>query len=231
MKSSIITLLRDFLLIPLTDVLYPPLCQYCDQLLPVNRRIICQTCWEKIPPFQGELDKSLQNRSFDNIFILFEYEEIIQMLIHLLKYNRYLSLTHYFARESLLRYPQLCNRGYNAIIPVPLYKSRERERGYNQSEEISLALSSKLNIPVKNDLLLRQRYTLSQTTMSKKEREANVRDAFICPVPISEDLILLVDDVITTGSTTEACLNCLKNAGVKEVDVFTIAHPPLGRLK
>ncbi len=231
MKLSIIEILRDYLLTPLTDVLYPPLCHYCDQLLPENRRIICQACWEQIPPFQGKLDKSLQTRSFDNIYILFEYEEIIQMLIHLLKYNRYLSLTHYFAQESILRYPQLRNRGYDAIIPVPLYKTRKRERGYNQSEEISLALSSRLQIPVKNELLLQQRYTLSQTTMSKKEREVNIRDAFICPVPIPEELILLVDDVITTGSTTEACLTCLKNAGVKQVDVFTIAHPPPGRLK
>jgi competence protein ComFC len=231
MKSSIKTIIRDFLLTPLTDVLYPPLCHYCDQLLPVQRRIICRACWENIPPFQGILDKSLQNRSFDNIYILFEYEEIIQMLIHLLKYNRYLSLTHYFAEETLIRYPYLINRGYDAIIPVPLYKSRERERGYNQSEEISLSLSSKLNIPVKKDLILRQRHTLSQTTMSKQEREANVRDAFVCPDPISEDVILLVDDVITTGSTTEACLNCLRNAGVAEVDVFSIAHPPPERLK
>ncbi len=231
MTSSIIYLLKEYIFTPLTDVLYPPLCHHCDQLLTEDRQIICQTCWERIPPFEGDLDQSLIERSFDTIYILFKYEEIVQMLIHLLKYNRYLSLTHYFAEESLLRFPHLKNNKYDAIIPVPLYKTRERERGYNQSEQISFALKAKFQIPVKSELLLRKRNTISQTTMSKKERDLNVRNAFYCPNRISENVVLLVDDVITTGSTVEACVTCLKNAGVERVDVFTIAHPPPEGLK
>jgi len=230
MISSLNRLIKEYVMIPLIDTLYPPLCHHCNKLLPRGRQIICQNCWKEIPPFSGELDESLLNRTFDNVYILFKYEEIIQMLIHLLKYNRYLSLTHYFAEESFARFPILKNKRYDAIIPVPLHKIRKRERGYNQSEEIARALSDKLKIPVKSELLQRHRNTTSQTTMSRVERDQNVKDAFNCPSRVVQDVVLLIDDVITTGSTVEACVICLKDAGVKEVDILTLAHPPPERL-
>lgn len=230
-QRNTLRFLKDYLLVPVIDVLYPPLCHHCDQLLPPHRHIICQSCWEQIPSFQGDIDQTLRERSFDKIYILFKYDEIVQKLIHLLKYNRYISITHYFVETAIKMYPELQNRSYDAIIPVPLHKIRLRERGYNQSEVIATTLSEKLHTPVKNELLLRTRHTASQTTFSKKERDKNVKDAFYCPNTITDKKILLVDDVITTGSTAEACLRCLKNAGVDQVNIFTIAHPPPGRLK
>jgi len=134
-------------------------------------------------------------------------------------------LAQYFAREAKQRFPVFKNRYYHQIVPVPLYKTRKRERGYNQSEEIAKALAKIIHIPVKSEHLLRIRSTLSQTKMSEKEREKNVRKAFSCPVILTGKNILLVDDVITTGSTIEACVKALKSAGAKVVDVFTIAHP------
>ena len=90
---------------------------------------------------------------------------------------------------------------------------------------MSKALGQLYHIPVNTELLLRMRYTASQTRMSRVEREKNVKNAFYCPHKIQETRILLVDDVITTGSTMEACIKVLKKAGNTEVDVFAIAHP------
>jgi competence protein ComFC len=210
---------------PLIDVLFPPLCYICYSLLPPHRKIICQVCWEKIPPFKGNLDNSLKDRSFNNLFILFEFEETIRLLIHLLKYKRHLTLAQYFARATAQCFPLFRARLYTAIVPVPLYKTRKRERGYNQSEELSKALGQLYHIPVDTELLLRMRYTASQTRMSREEREKNVKNAFYCPHKTQIQRILLVDDVITTGSTIEACIQALKNAGTNEVDVLAIAHP------
>jgi ComF family protein len=121
----------------------------------------------------------------------------------------------------------MITQSYNEIIPVPLYKTRSRERGYNQSEAIANAMAKIFNLPVKNEHLLRIRPTSSQTKMSKEEREKNVKNVFHSPKKLHGRRILLIDDVITTGSTTEACLKTLKGAGANSVDVFVIAHPQL----
>jgi len=225
MKEKIYNSLQKNFIDPLIDVLFPPLCYICNSLLPSHRKIICQVCWEKIPLFKGNLDKSLKNKSFDNLFILFEFEETIRLLIHLLKYKRHLTLAQYFARAATQCFPLFHARLYTAIVPVPLYKTRKRERGYNQSEEMSKALGQLCHVPINTELLLRMRYTASQTKMSREEREKNVKNAFYCPRITQETRILLVDDVITTGSTIEACIQVLKKAGINEVDVLAIAHP------
>jgi len=210
---------------PIIDVFFPPICYICDGYLSSGRKIICHNCWSEIPIFDGKPDKSLRTRSFDSLFILFEFEDKIRQLIHLLKYKRHLTLGKYFAIEAKNNFPKLTNHSFNEIIPVPLYKSRRRERGYNQSEVIAMAMAKIFSLPVKSEHLLRIRPTSSQTKMTKEEREKNVKDAFYCPVELRGSNILLVDDVITTGSTIEACLNTLKKAGANEVGVFVVAHP------
>ena len=178
-----------------------------------------------IPDFNGQLDHSLSKRSFDNLFILFEFQATIRQLIHLFKYKRHLSLANYFAQEAKTRFFQSDPCPYDEIIPVPLYKTRKRERGYNQSEEIAKALAAMINVPVKSEHLLRIHPTSTQTRMSREERELNVSKAFYCPKDLTGMSVLLIDDVITTGSTTEACLKILKQAGVNRLDVLVIAHP------
>ena len=227
MRNSIGKYIKKQIFDPIVDVFFPPSCYICDCHLPSGHKIICKKCWSEMPAFDGKLDQSLSKRSFDNYFILFEFEDKIRLLIHLLKYKRHLSLAHYFACEAKRRFPELKKGYYNEIIPVPLYKTRRRERGYNQSEEIANALAKIFQIPVKSEHLLRSRPTFSQTKMSKEEREKNVRKAFYCPENISGTNILLVDDVITTGSTVNACADALRTADVKMVDVFAIANPKI----
>jgi len=225
MKNIIVNYILGQVINPIIDVFFPPICYSCDCYLTPGYKIICKQCWSEIPEFGGNLDQSLKIRSFDKLFILFEFEDKIRQLIHLLKYKQHLTLAKYFASEAALRFSMLKKRYYHEIIPVPLHKTKKRERGYNQSEAIADAMSKIFQIPVNNEHLLRIRHTSSQTKMSKAEREKNVIEAFYCPIKLPERNILLIDDVITTGSTAEVCVKTLKEAGANIVDVFVIAHP------
>ena len=209
----------------LLDVFYPPVCYHCETLLPAGDKFICPTCRQQISAFNGTLDAALAGRSFDRIYILFEYGPIVRELIHLLKYNHTLALCALFAQEASHRFPCLKSENYTAVIPVPLHKTKRRERGYNQSEEIARALARQFNLCLKSERLLRLRYTSTQTKKSRQEREENMKDAFTCIHPLMSEKILLIDDVITTGSTIESCICTLKRAGATRVDVFAIAHP------
>ncbi len=229
MSYNYLAKLQQFIVHPLIDVLFPPLCYICQNFLLGNRRIICHSCWQSIPQFDGRLDPSLKKRSLHKVFILFEFDDIIRVLIHLLKYKHHLTLADYFAREAYERFSEDLSHAYQAIVPVPLHKTRRRERGYNQSEQICNTLSKFIHIPVKNEHLVRISPTKSQTKMSRIERDKNVKDAFYSPPGIMDEKILLVDDVITTGSTVEACCHSLERAGAKEVDILAIAHP-LGQI-
>jgi ComF family protein len=105
-------------------------------------------------------------------------------------------------------------REASCLIPVPLHASRFRKRGYNQSEKIAAGLSRQLGIPVETGLLRRQRRTLTQTRKSRFSRWTNVSDAFVADgIPACG--AILVDDVITTGSTLEACIRALLEAGME----------------
>ena len=227
MKNQICRFVNTNVLVPIIDLFFPPVCYICNVDLSEGRKIICAKCWSEIPPFGGTLDKSLRSRSFDNLLVLFEFEDKIRQLIHLLKYKHHLTLADYFAAEAILRFSRLNKQVYTEIIPVPLYKTRMRERGYNQSEEIAKALAKTIQIPVKSEHLLRIRPTSTQTKMNREDRERNVKNAFFCPSKLYHNNILLVDDVITTGSTIEACVKTLKEAGANSVDVFEIAHPSM----
>jgi ComF family protein len=113
----------------------------------------------------------------------------------------------------------------DCIIPVPLHRRKQKQRGYNQSEAFAEGISAYLSISLITRSLLRKTYTQSQTRKSRWERWKNVQEVFI--VENSEMVkgksIMLVDDVVTTGATLEACARALLNAGAQRVDVHTIA--------
>jgi ComF family protein len=180
---------------------------------------------EKLLPATEPNELLTQARSFRHTYILFQYDDQIRQLIHLLKYKRCHSLTFYFSDIAKKRI-RLLNSHY-LVIPVPLHSAKQRERGYNQSAKIARHLSEVFMLDFDETILIRKRYTPSQTKLSREERAQNMEGAFMCSKSLKGATILLVDDVITTGSTVESCAAALKRAGADLVDVFALANPTL----
>ena len=111
------------------------------------------------------------------------------------------------------------------IMPVPLHRTRLRERGFNQSLLLSQAISGLINIPVHQKVLKRIKYTKPQSKLNAAERQQNVKDAFrvIEPGAVKGKTVIIVDDVLTTGSTIRACAESLVNAQVTKVLALTAA--------
>lgn len=219
------TRLWQLFLQPFIDICFPPICFKCENLLANSRKIICLDCWQKIPRFKTHTKNKLISLNINHAYILFEFERTVQHLIHLLKYEHHLTLASYFALEISNCFPSLCPNNYDVIVPVPLFRTRRRERGYNQTEEIAKNLSRCTMIHLETEYLLRVKSTRTQTQMTRQERRINVMNAFVCPTDLTGKRILLLDDVITTGSTVNACIKSLVKAGAKKVDVLAIAHP------
>jgi ComF family protein len=216
-------------------MILPPVCYFCDQLLPGNRRIICEDCWRSMEPagaqFISQMVDRVPERAFGRLFSIFRFTDTFQQLIHLLKYERHTTLAVYFARQAATAFPSLQSSGYHLIVPVPLHPTRYREREYNQSMLFANALAAKLHISASDRILARTRSTVSQTTLNRRERIANVSAAFSVTESPAGKNILLVDDIFTTGSTVNACAIALNAAGCSRVDVLTmgIADDPTGK--
>jgi ComF family protein len=111
-------------------------------------------------------------------------------------------------------------------MPVPLHPSRLRERGYNQSDLLADSIASELDIPCVKDVLIRKRRTKTMSALAPQKRPRNVEGAFAVarPAAICGKTIVLVDDVLTTGSTVEACAMVLLKSGAQDVFVLTVAR-------
>jgi len=111
------------------------------------------------------------------------------------------------------------------LVPVPLGRERLRERGFNQAEEVARRVGSTLRIPILDGLLLRTRETASQVSLSRAERETNMRGAFGAAHPAAPDVTcILLDDVITTGATMQAAIDALALAGASRILPVALAH-------
>ena len=220
---NLVALLRDFI--------YPPLCFVCQRRMDNADARVCAECWSSFPPFRGSdaVGLELHHRFMENGAIAdflscyyFEKEGRLQEVIHLLKYGGVRSMGVMLGRD--VGRLMLQRREYSeadCIVPVPLHKLKQRERGFNQSEMICVGISEVTGIPVNAKLIARTKYTASQTKLTLRERAMNVNDAFAI-VPhrqdcVKEKKIILVDDVITTGSTIGACATVLVKAGAKVV--------------
>ena len=151
----------------------------------------------------------------------------MKQLLHLLKFKNKLSLRSTFfdlLSEFVSQYNIGINR-FDYIVPIPLYPTRFRERGYNQSRLIAEDISALYNNRLLVNNLMRTRHTQNQALLGKKERWTNIHGAFKIrnPFDLKNTSILLVDDLLTTGATVSEAARTLKNAGALEVSVLTLA--------
>lgn len=211
---------------PVISFVLPAHCTLCEKPLAANRRVVCHNCFDALPVLSPELIASLEDemdiKYFDRLFIPYQYSKPFQELIHLFKYKRFLSVSQYLA-EGLAKL--ISGEKYDLVTCVPLNVIKERERGYNQSALLARHTATCLNCTFSKALITRTKNTVTQTKLSRQERIENVSDAFRCNADLSGKTILLVDDVITTGSTLNACAKVLKKQGAAQVDIAAMATP------
>ena len=126
--------------------------------------------------------------------------------------------------RNFCRYPELA--GAEIVVPVPLFTAKLRSRGYNQSDLLARHFAQNTGLAYRPECLRRIRNTPSQTRLGRQARLANMEGAFMCPFPalVKGKVLLLVDDVSTTGATLEGCATALKQAGAKRVMAYTYAR-------
>ncbi|WP_232074099.1 ComF family protein [Spirosoma aureum] len=160
-------------------------------------------------------------------FIHYAKAGTVQKLIHQIKYKGQKEAAKEIAGwyGYQLKSESELIKEIDVIIGVPLHKRRLQQRGYNQADWIAEGLSEALNVPARTDILIRKRFKESQTRKNRLERWENVKTVFAVPNPeeIEGKNIVIVDDVLTTGSTIEACAIELLRAGCKSVGVLTLA--------
>ncbi len=228
------------------DVLLPPLCHICRTFIPNAGTLhICPACRDRLPlvsaplcptcgiPFAGTGDNHrcgvclTHPPQFDLARAPFLYEGAIRELIHSFKYNR---LTHLRSPLGQLTLDGLggflAEQRPQLIVPVPLHRSRLRQRGFNQAVLLGRVLARRLSLPMYPDVLTRNRRTEPQIELSSAERRLNVKGAFSVnrANSVAGKRVLLLDDVMTTGSTMDECARELKKAGAEFVIAATIAR-------
>jgi len=215
------------------DFIYPPYCIICECHLAENERVICEQCWCQVPQLDRDDDLCRlaatgfgEGLFFSRAISIWEFKEPIQTAIHYLKYQGFRVLAQrmgLFMAERLLE--EEIFKDDPVLIPVPLHKTRVRERGYNQSALLCQAIAAATGIPFYGEILKRTRYTRSQTKLTAAERVKNVENAFqVCdPEKVRNRLVVLVDDVITTGSTMNACAKELMKNGAKKIYLLSAA--------
>jgi ComF family protein len=228
---KIAQLLEGFL-----QLVFPPVCLVCKSIIQETNelRIICTPCLQKIHlvPSDFTNEQILARLSpcyLDQLEAIFQFDDIVQTVIHQIKYQKADLLARTFSAYAR----QTGNHSFfekeGLVIPVPLFAAREKERGFNQSRLIADGFYRGSTNRVYPDLLVRTRATLTQTELNREERKKNVAQAFKVK---NEELIIrksiiVVDDVVTTGSTMNECARALKNAGAINVFGLTLATPIL----
>ena len=219
----------------LLELFYPRLCLVCGQKLIAGESFICMTCLLHLPRtnYHTEPDNIMEKLFYGRINIeratsLFEFKKgsPYQKILHHLKYKGMKELGEFMGMQFAL---ELTGSDFikpiDLICPVPLHPKKERKRGYNQSYHLAKGLSDILNIPIENQSLRRKMHSTTQTKKTRFERWENVEGIFEItnPTAFEGKHVLLIDDVITTGATLEACASAiLKNCQAK-ISILTLA--------
>ena len=227
----------------LVNVIYPARCLVCDGD-GNNNRDICDSCeqslpWIKKACFQCALplaDDASENvlcgrclkkkPYFDDSRSIFSFEKGIIGLIHKLKFHDKLAISRllgYWLANTVVTKMEKPD----CLLPVPLHNKRMKQRGFNQSIEISRALKKAWEIPLEMDMVRRVRETQSQTGLDVKQRKKNMKGAFEVLGVINYQHVAIVDDVVTTGSTVNELARILKRNGVKKVSIYSVARAPI----
>jgi ComF family protein len=228
-------------------LIYPDVCQLCQaERAAADDGFVGSKCWSQVRfirppfcarcglPFAGDLTTEFECSNCRELELHFisarsavVAKSIVLEAIHRFKYSRALWFEPFLA-DLLVRAAAtpLKNERWDFIAPVPLHPLKLREREFNQAERLAAPLSRATGIPLNPNVLRRVVPTATQTRLTREERAANMKNAFaVRPgAPLAEKRVVLVDDVFTTGATTNACAQALRRAGAAAVSVWTVAR-------
>lgn len=227
------------------SLFYPALCVVCHAAV-TRGDYICRDCLDKAPrimspfcakcsePFSGAIEREFtcgncahRALAFDAAVSAYRSRGVVRFVILQLKYNRQLHLRHPIADwlHEAMNDARVSERRFDLIIPVPLHPARFRERGFNQAEVLAKILAQKISVPL-GRALDRIRYTTTQTAFARTDRMENLRGAFRLRknIDVRGLQVLLVDDILTTGSTLSECALVLRQAGAQSAYAVTAAR-------
>src|ERR1043166_2121219 len=227
------------------SLLYPPVCAICSANVSAGEQL-CSDCEAKLvpivppfcakcsEPFSGAISATFtcancghRTLHFDAAVAAYRSRGIVRRVLLEFKYHKQIHLRHLAARWlfAALDDERLRSRSFDVIVPVPLHPARERERGFNQSALLAELLSAKMSIKT-IPVLERIRYTTTQTAFDRAERMQNLHGAFRLRknADVRELRVLLIDDILTTGSTLSECARVLKKAGAHSIHAVTAAR-------
>lgn len=222
------------------ELLFPRRCPVCDSVLPMGEKLCpaCRNKWKLIySPYCRKCGKPIEderkeyctdcaeNRHFYREGrALYEYGSIRQSLYRF-KYKGRHEYAEFYGSE-LAKHMENVIRQWkpDALVPVPLHKSRRRQRGYNQAEVLAKALGKQLGIPVNTRLIKRVKKTVPQKKLNRRMRQNNLKKAFkIDRNDVKLSTIIIIDDIYTTGSTVDAMAVVLQEAGIKDIYFVALA--------
>lgn len=206
----------------LLDLLLPSTCIFCDTQKSLfcdnckNNKLhyytqhFCHVCHKELSNFLVH-SECRENTKIDGVIVVAHYNKFAKILIEEMKYNLYFAISK---EIGLLMKAKLSdyNISYDAAIPVPLHKFKENYRGFNQAKLLARVITTQVD-----NCLRRTKNTKSQVSLNREERLENLKNVFELKHKINHKSVLLVDDVMTSGSTLEECSKVLKHAGVKKV--------------
>ena len=231
--------IRNTRLQKLLNWLAPKMCIACHSPLLDSRLPCCSTCYAELP-FQHETCTYCGQRftgpgdycgaclaqppTYDRCFCPFEYAAPIDQQIIKLKYHQNPYIARDIAAMLAVELETANIARPELLIPVPLHRTRLRQRGYNQSALLAKHLGKQLGIPVDYHSLTKHKHTANQAELSLTARQNNLKNAFRVSRPIKASHVAIIDDVITTGSTAREIAKILKRKGVVYIQVWGVAH-------
>ncbi|MCR5429713.1 MAG: ComF family protein [Eubacterium sp.] len=223
----------------LIKAFYPDVCPRCDKV--IGRVGLCEDCKDSFKYIKNPTcaicgrtmsedgfcceDCTKIEHFFKRNVSVFEYRGDIKECIYRFKYSNMRCYAEFFAEEAVKRYWKLLKMWkVDCIVPVPMYKNKQKKRGYNQAEEFAKSLSKITSIKMDAKYLKRRKDTVPMKTLSKQQRYENLKKAFVVNKDRSTyKRVLVVDDIFTTGSTIDACAKVLRKNGVEVVYSLCIA--------
>ena len=228
------------------DSLWPRRCLLCHQIvepavhhLPIHHLPICHCCYHDLPVFTGaycnnlrlkpSIARGLKNPQFDQLVCLAAYQWPFNQWISALKFRRHVNLASTLGKLLSIHISNHLTTEElpEVLIPLPLYKWRRFNRGFNQADLIAKSLSKSLSIPIDYDALTRIKATKAQSGLGKLARKQNVKGAFEYKATQPYQHVAIIDDVITTGATVNQVCELLTQAGVAHISIWCICATPI----